>query len=257
MIKWNEAVDALGNRTQEFRHSRSQNRDVTGALWIPQKKLKNTLIVFGHGASGDRYQAPICNLANRFREKGYTSLSMDGPVHGLREVSPGGREAFTIELRSPSVIEDMTNDWKIAIEIASNKTTLPEPTIAYFGLSMGSIFGIPLLGSLSKENDKTIVATLGLLGTTGAVKFLGHHLKKNASELTAPILFLMQLEDELFPRDGYLELFDAIGSEDKTLHANPGLHPQVPAAEIDYAFQFMLDHIEGESTHTDSVSIAE
>ena len=32
----------------------------------------------------------------------------------------------------------------------------------------------------------------------------------------------MQFEDELFPRDGYLQLFDALGSTDKRLHAHPG-----------------------------------
>ena len=49
----------------------------------------------------------------------------------------------------------------------------------------------------------------------------------------------MQLEDELFPRDGYLELFDAIVSEDKRLHANPGLHPEVPAEEVDFVVDFL------------------
>ena len=49
----------------------------------------------------------------------------------------------------------------------------------------------------------------------------------------------MQLEDELFPRDGYLELFDAIAATDKRLHANPGLHPEIPQEEIDFAFEFM------------------
>ena len=37
----------------------------------------------------------------------------------------------------------------------------------------------------------------------------------------------MQWDDELFPRESCLELFAAIGSSDKQLHATPGLHSAV------------------------------
>lgn len=256
-VEWNKRVDPLGRPTQEFRLLREKKRDVTGALWIPPSKIKDTLIVFGHGASGNRYQAPISSLANRFIENGYASISIDGPVHGLREIPPGGREAFAQELQSSSVIEDMIEDWKIAIKLSITKTNIAEQKIAYFGLSMGSIFGIPLLSALTHHSSKVVVATLGLLGTTGAVKFLGHRFKTDASKITSPVLFLMQLEDELFPRDGCLDLFDSIGSSNKTLHANPGLHPEVPTVEIDYAFQFMLDHIEGHTKNRKNVPVAQ
>ena len=49
----------------------------------------------------------------------------------------------------------------------------------------------------------------------------------------------MQPEDELFPRDGHLELFDALASDDKRMHADPGLHAQVPGEEIDFSFEFL------------------
>ena len=53
----------------------------------------------------------------------------------------------------------------------------------------------------------------------------------------------MQLEDELFDREGYLTLFDAFASEDKRLHANPGLHPEVPAEEIAFVVEFLTSHL--------------
>ena len=53
----------------------------------------------------------------------------------------------------------------------------------------------------------------------------------------------MQPEDELFPRDGHLELFDALASDDKRMHADPGLHPQVPGEEIDFSFEFLGQHL--------------
>ena len=58
----------------------------------------------------------------------------------------------------------------------------------------------------------------------------------------------MQLEDEIFDREGYLKVFDTFSSKDKRMHANPGLHPEIPAEEIDFAFQFLTNHISGTAT---------
>ena len=83
-IQWNTATDPGGASTREFRIIRDGKRDITGALWLPEMTGKrDTLICFGHGASGDRYQRPICYLAARFvKETGLPVLSLDGPVHG-------------------------------------------------------------------------------------------------------------------------------------------------------------------------------
>ena len=62
---------------------------------LPEQPAPDTpLILCGHGASGDRYQAPIPHLAKRFRAIGAGTLALDGPVHGLRQVGPGGRAAL-------------------------------------------------------------------------------------------------------------------------------------------------------------------
>jgi len=58
-----------------------------------------------------------------------------------------------------------------------------------------------------------------------------------------PVLFLLQRDDELFPRAEGLALFDLLGSRHKTLHANPGGHLQIPAAEVSQAAQFLRQHL--------------
>ena len=234
-MTWWEATDAAGGSVQEFRLQREGiDRPITGALWAPEGVTDDVpLVLFGHGASGDRYQAPICHLASRLADAGCASLSIDGPVHGLRQVGPGGRAAFGDEMRREGFVDDMVADWHAALDAARGKVAVGE--IRYFGLSMGSIFGVPLLATL----PEVTAAVLGLLGTTGAVAPLAERLATDAAQIRCRLLFLMQLEDELFPRDGCLALFDAFASGDKRLHANPGLHPEVPAEEIDCAFRML------------------
>ena len=64
---------------------------------------KPGLIAFGHGASGDSYQMPIPFLAGQLADAGYTCVSMDGPVHGLRQKGPGGRAALGDEMKRATV----------------------------------------------------------------------------------------------------------------------------------------------------------
>ena len=243
---WQTAKDPSGQITEEFVVTRDSQRNVTGALWTPKDPVDGILIAFGHGASGDRYQAPIPYMANKLGQLGYTGVALDGPVHGLRQVGPGGRKALGLELERQTVIEDMVADWKVAIDAVERKNTTDTNRFAYFGLSMGSIFGIPLLAELSRNQYNVTVAVLGLLGTTGAVAKFADRLTDDANAIDCPLLYLMQLEDELFPRDGYLELFDSLGSPDKRMHANPGLHPEIPEEEINSAIDFLSKHLEGD-----------
>ncbi len=244
-ISWQAADDGAKHPTREFVAKVENSRPVTGALWMPTSRSQpsSSLVACGHGASGNRYQAPIPYLAGKFVKQGHIVLSIDGPVHGLRQIDPGGREAFGVEMRRKSMIEDMNADWQCAIELTQAETGVEIKQLAYFGLSMGSIFGIPMLADKARPLS-LVVATLGLLGSKGLGNHLGARMLQDAAKVTCPLLFLTQLEDELFTRDGCLELFDAFGSEDKRLHANPGLHAQVPGEEMRFAFNFMLKHIE-------------
>lgn len=234
-----DANDGAKHATKEYIATTSNGRKRTGALWIPQEVTSSTLISFGHGASGNRYQAPIPYLAGKFVKEGCVVLSLDGPVHGLRQVGPGGREAFGAEMRRETMIDDMNEDWRFGIDVVQNVVADKVDQLAYFGLSMGSIFGIPMLADNLRQLPVS-VATLGLLGSEGLGNRLGSRLIDDAKKVTCPVLFLMQLEDELFTREGYLSLFDALGSEDKRLHANPGLHSAVPGEEMRFSFEFML-----------------
>ena len=237
-LTWQDGQDTGKRETREFIATTTTGRKRTGAIWVPEKPSEDALIAFGHGASGDRYQAPISYLAGKFTRAGYTVLSIDGPVHGLRQVGPGGREAFRSEMQRQQMIEDMNADWDYAIRLAMSESSVDLTRLAYFGLSMGSIFGIPMLASEACALPVS-VATLGLLGSNGLGNRLGSHMLSEAPKISCPVLFLMQLEDELFDREGYLALFDALGSNNKRLHANPGLHPNVPAEEMRFSFDFM------------------
>jgi hypothetical protein len=78
------------------------------------------------------------------------------------------------------------------------------------------------------------------MGLTGPTR---SRLASDAPAITGPVLFLMQWHDELFPRPVVFDLFDALGSTDKRLHAHPGQHGDVPLEEFEASERFLALHL--------------
>jgi hypothetical protein len=78
---------------------------------------------------------------------------------------------------------------------------------------------------------------LGLLGSPV--------LAGAAAQIAVPVQFLVQWDDERMPWPDSLTLFDAIGSAEKTLHASPGCHGDLPWFETDNSLRFFARHLGG------------
>lgn len=243
-----------GLRTREFTLDRA-GRPVTGVLWNqPDTPAGAPLVCFGHGASGDRFQQPIPWLVERLVGKhGCIGLSIDGPVHGRREVGDGARGAFWPEWERPGTVEDMTADWTTALDFIRSQADVGTGPVGYWGLSMGTIYGAPFVAA----DDRIEVAVLGLMGITGPDHYQPT-ITAAAGDIDVPVLFIMQLEDELFTREQGLALFDALGTTDKRLHANAGLHPAVPVEELHHSVAFLIAGLTGRrQERTAAFTIAE
>jgi hypothetical protein len=76
----------------------------------------------------------------------------------------------------------------------------------------------------------------------GAVLFAWSYVPQSmfdeARQVTVPVQVLLQWDDEGNDRQHALDLFDALSSTEKTLHANLGGHTGVPAYELDAAARF-------------------
>jgi hypothetical protein len=88
---------------------------------------------------------------------------------------------------------------------------------------------------LVAAEPRITAAVLGLIGSDW--------LTGIAARITIPVEFVLQWDDEGHPRDSVMKLFDALGSAEKTLHANPGAHREVPSFEIDSSIRFFARHL--------------
>ena len=235
-IQWLERSVSDGFVQREFLLDRGERR-VPGVLWTPANAVAGKpLVLFGHGASGDRHQTPIPYVARKLVvESGFSALAIDGPVHGRRKIGDGARGAFAVEWRRDGCVDDMVDDWRATLDTMQALPDVGKGPVGYWGLSMGTILGAPLVAA----EQRVRVAVLGLMGLVGPTDDYRQRLRAAADAITCPVLFLMQLEDELFTRRQCLELFDRLASSDKRVHGNPGLHPEVPLEELDFSAAFL------------------
>ena len=241
-LDWMGESQIDGATVREFT-IHTPDRPITGVLWSgPDARPGRPLVCFGHGASGDRHQRPIPRVARALSVKhGYFCLAIDGPVHGRRQIGPGGRASFWPEWRREGTVEEMVRDWRLALKTISDLPEVGPGPVGYWGLSMGTIYGAPFVAA----EPRISVAVLGLMGLVSEPEHYKPTIEAAAKAIACPVFFLWQLEDELFSRAECLALFDALGSTDKRLHANPGLHPNVPFEELNFSVDFLTGFLDG------------
>ena len=206
-LEWHETTEVDGATVREFT-IHAPDRPITGVLWSgPDTKPGAPLVCFGHGASGNRHQRPIPRIASQLaRDHGYFGLSLDGPVHGRRQIGPGGRASFWPEWKREGTAEEMVRDWRVALATIADLGDVQATKVGYWGLSMGTIYGAPFVA----EEPRISVAVLGLMGLVSEPAHYAPTIKMAAAAITCPVFFIWQLEDELFTREECLGLFDAL-----------------------------------------------
>jgi len=231
-----------GVRERRFDHT-VEGEVVPGILWTPEDAPDGTrpLVLIGHGGSQHKRAPNVLALARRLvRHLGYAAAAIDGPLHGDRV--PGGTDLNLDDVRSrfETSPEDTARRFRAARdewrETLTALKALPEvgdgPT-GYWGLSMGTVIGLPYVAS----EPRIDAAVLGLMGIPADAR------GEAARAIDCPVLFLVQWDDELVKRTDALALFDTIGTKDKTMHVNPGLHSSVPAFEIKASEDHFAKHL--------------
>jgi len=203
-------------------------RDVPLALWTPlDPRGPLPLVLIGHGGGGHKVDDSRLDLAARYTSRGVAAAAIDGPWHGERALSEGApRLAW-----SRAVVDSMVEDWRITLDALVALSEVDGERVGYGGVSMGTMFGLPFVAS----EPRVRAAVLGLYGfrdreprRDGEADEVATRIHEAAPRLRCPVLFLMQWDDDLFERASILEVYDRIGSPEKQLLANPGLHHETP-----------------------------
>jgi dienelactone hydrolase len=223
--------------------------EIPGVLWTPEGACGiRPLILIGHGGGQHKKAPGNVARARRFAaEGGFAVAAFDAPNHGDRpkdekftrvmaetraRVEAGENAASAFEAVHVLLAHQSVPEWRTALTALQDLDGIGAGPVGYLGVSMGCGLGMPFVAA----EPRVRAAVLGL--------FASPTLAEAAARITAPVQYLVQWDDEQVPRAESLAVFDALASKEKTLHANPGGHMDVPRFETDSALRFFQRHLD-------------
>jgi dienelactone hydrolase len=232
-VGWNNKDNSNGTITERGFDIEVNGARVPGVYWTPAEASR--LVLMGHGGTTHKKVEYIVAVANMLAAKGIASMAIDGPGHGDRAGTEQPDPAqFDKTWTAGGGHDGMLADWRAALDFIEGEFG-QRPT-GMWGLSMGTMMGLPVTAT----DDRIQAALLGLMGDWGPN---GEQLLALAPQISCPVRFLVQWDDEIIPRQNCLNLFDAIGSKHKTLHANPGEHQDVPTFEMSGSVDWLHERL--------------
>jgi dienelactone hydrolase len=223
--------------------------DVPGVVWAPADATgPRPLVLLGHGGGAHKTHPSITGRASRLvLGGGYAVAAIDAHGFAGRPV-PAEYEPLNAEIaeltaagkplgdafarRAVIAARFAVPEWQATIDALTSLDWIgADGPVGYWGISLGTALGLPLVAA----EPRIAAAVLGLMGH--------ETLAEAASKITVPVEFHLQWDDEVVPRADGLALFDALGSAEKTLHANPGQHTDTPRFEVDSAERFFARHL--------------
>ncbi len=242
-MRWKGDPDTANGVCERAFEVEVDGRGVPGILWVPDEGPgPRPLVLLGHGATRHKRVDYLLALGRRLAsDYGFAVASIDGVGHGERR-APGHNDdialfsAFLTEWSREGSTDDMVADWRATLDALRELDEVGDGPVGYWGLSMGTIYGVPLVAAEARVQ----VAVFGLMGLVGPTR---DRMAADAASISCPVLFIQQWDDSLIPRPETFELFDTFGSLDKRLHAHPGEHAAVPVEEIVFSARFLARHL--------------
>lgn len=246
-LRWTEGTgNAAGVCERVFAVERD-GRVIPGVFWCHSASSgPRPLVLMGHGGNGHKRNERMVMLGRMFAaDYGWCAAAIDGPVHGERggltdPTDPAYRQMW----QGTDVVQEMIDDWKATLDALSALETVDQARVGYWGVSMGTMFGLPYVAS-DRRVRTAVLGKAGMSGSSVRRSGIDTYFKTFAHQVMIPVLFVMQWDDERFDRQGQLELFDQLGSRDKRLHAYPGQHADDGPEAFDVQAAFLkryLDH---------------
>ncbi|HYK67100.1 MAG TPA: alpha/beta hydrolase [Streptosporangiaceae bacterium] len=222
--------------------------EIPGILWTPESASASTparLILVGHPGGLRTMYPRLAARARHAAEYGFAAATIELPGSGDRPRSADAEQARADLHRALAggepvdeivdrlilpLVEKAVPEWQTTLDAL---LSLPE-----IGGPVGYSGGVIAIGIRLAVVEPRIAAA-GLF----AGSFVPRTMFEEARHVTIPLHVLLQWDDEGNDRQAALDLFDAFGSKEKTLHANMGGHTGVPQFAGDDAARFFVRHL--------------
>lgn len=220
---------------------------IPGTLWTPvSAPAPVPLILLGHQGGLQTMYPRLLARARDAVADGFAAATIELPGSGDRP-RIGALEQARADLRRTlqagervddeivdrlvlPLIEQAVPEWRCLVDHLLALPGVSGP-VAYSG-------GVVSIGVRLAALEPRLSAAVLFAGS-----FVPRALFEDARRVTIPLHVLLQWDDAGNDRQAALDLFDAFGSSQKTLHANTGGHTGVPDYAHEAAGRFFVRHL--------------
>jgi hypothetical protein len=218
--------------------------EIPGTLWTPTS-APAPLILVGHPGGLRQMYPRLAGRALHAAEYGFASVAIELPGSGDRPRSAAAEQARA-DLRRALAAGEPVDEIVDALVLPLVEKAVPEwqatldavLSLPEIGGPVGLSGGVIAMGIRLAVVEPRIAAALLFAGS-----YVPRAIVEEARQVAVPLLVLLQWDDEGNDRQMALDLFDAFGAGEKTLHANTGGHTGVPAFEADAGNRFFVRHM--------------
>ncbi|MGW5770560.1 dienelactone hydrolase family protein [Streptomyces longwoodensis] len=222
--------------------------EIPGTLWTPGSDAPLPLVLMAHNNGLPKADPRLVARARYTAARGFAVATIDAAGCGdrprsaaaeqaraeLRRAVQAGRPADELDELFESLVGPLVTgavpEWRATLDALLRLPDIDGP-VGYSG-------GWTALGIRLAVAEPRIVAAGFFAGG-----YVPRAQREEAHLVTVPLLFLLQWDDEGNPRRRALDLFDAFGSKEKTLHANLGGHTGTPSFELEDGCRFLERHL--------------
>lgn len=218
--------------------------EIPGTLWTPESDVPVPLILMAHNNGLPKREPRLVARARHSAAHGYAVATIDAAGCGDRPRSAADEQARADIRRAMQagepvdeifesfigpLVEKAAPEWRTTLDALLSLPGIGGPV----GYSGWMALGIRLAVA-----DPRIAAAGFFAGG-----YVPRAQREEARQVGVPLLLLLQWDDEGNPRQRALDLFDAFGTEEKTLHANTGGHTGTPWFEVEDGDRFFGLHL--------------
>lgn len=218
--------------------------EIPGILWTPTP-APAPLILLGHPGGLRSMYPRLAGRASQAASDGFATATIELPGGGDRPGWPEAEQARA-DLRRALAAGDPVDEIVDRLVLPLVERAVPE-----WQATLDALLELPEITGPVGISGGVIAVGIRLaaieprIGAAGlfAGSFVPRVMFDEARRITIPVHVLLQWDDEGNDRQLALDLFDAIGSREKTLQANMGGHTGVPRFAGEDAARFFARHL--------------
>ncbi|KMS67918.1 hypothetical protein ACM01_41035 [Streptomyces viridochromogenes] len=218
--------------------------EIPGTLWTPASTAPAPLILMAHNNGLPKGQSRLVARARLTAAYGYAVASIDAAGCGDRPRSAADEQARADLRRAIQAGEPVDEIFESLVG------PLVERAVPEWRTTLDALLALPGIGGpVGYSGWAALGIRLAVVEPRIAAAgfFAGGYVpraqREEARQVTVPLLLLLQWDDEGNPRQRALDLYDAFGSKEKTLHANMGGHLGTPSFELEDGGRFFARHL--------------